>query len=322
MKLVTFERGAARHIGDYKAKTGLVLDLTEASGNDPAFATMMDLIDGGEAALTHAREMCADAGLQAKHAVPEDRIRLLAPLPVPRQIRDFSVFPGHIKQAPRGMRRLAALARGDKEAAAAAVGFDEVPEIYRSQPVYYLTNRFSVIGPDSVVAWPRYSRVMDFECEFAVVIGGAARDASVEDAGSHIFGYTIYNDFSARDTQMVEMQSMLGPAKGKSFDYGNAIGPWIVTVDEVADPHNLAMEARVNGEIWGRGSSADMLFTFEEMIAYVSRDETIHAGELFGSGTMGNGCGLELGRFLADGDVVELEIEGLGVLRNTIKVQR
>lgn len=321
MKLVTFEQQTTRRIGHVDTDTQTVFDLTRASGNDPAFATMLDLIDAGEAALGHAREMAADPALVARHSSPLAQLRLLAPLPVPRQMRDFSVFPGHIKQAPRGMRRLAAMAPGDEAAAAAAKPLDAVPDIYSAQPAYYLTNRFSVIGPDTVVAWPRYSRVMDFECEFGIVIARPGRDIAVGDAGSHIFGYTIYNDFSARDTQLAEMQTMLGPTKGKSFDYGNAIGPWIVTPDELADPYKLAMEARVNGEVWGRGSSADMLFTFEDMIAHVSRDETLHAGEFFGSGTMGNGCGLELDRFLTDGDVVELEVEGLGVLRNTVRAQ-
>jgi 2-keto-4-pentenoate hydratase/2-oxohepta-3-ene-1,7-dioic acid hydratase in catechol pathway len=112
------------------------------------------------------------------------------------------------------------------------------------------------------------------------------------------------------------MGGQLGPAKGKDFDTGNVFGPWIVTPEELGDPYALEMVARVNGEEWSRGNSAGMHHRFEDMIAFVSRSETLHPGEILGSGTVGSGCGLEQGRFLADGDVVELEVEGIGVLRN------
>ncbi len=133
-----------------------------------------------------------------------------------------------------------------------------------------------------------------------------------------IFGYTIFNDFSARDAQEIEMTCPFGPAKGKDFDRGSAMGPWIVTRDEVPDPAALTMIARVNGEEWSRGNSRTMVHGVEAMIAHVSRDETLHPGEIFGSGTVGGGCGLELDRWLSPGDVVELEVEGIGVLRNRV----
>ena len=139
-----------------------------------------------------------------------------------------------------------------------------------------------------------------------------------ERAREHIAGYTVFNDFSARDAQMREMAGRLGPAKGKDFDTGNAMGPFLVTTDEVPDPYALTMVARVNGEEWSRGRSGEMHHRFEDIIAHVSRDETLHPGEFIGSGTVGNGCGLELDRWIAPGDVVELEVEGLGVLRNRV----
>jgi 2-keto-4-pentenoate hydratase/2-oxohepta-3-ene-1,7-dioic acid hydratase in catechol pathway len=114
------------------------------------------------------------------------------------------------------------------------------------------------------------------------------------------------------------MQGRLGPTKGKDFDTGNALGPYLVTPDEIPDPYNLTLVARVNTEEWSRGNSGDMHFTFEEIIAYISQDETLYPGEFIGSGTVGNGCGLELDRWLKADDVVELEAEGLGVLRNRI----
>jgi len=121
---------------------------------------------------------------------------------------------------------------------------------------------------------------------------------------------------------MREMAAGLGPAKGKDFDGANALGPWLVTADEIADPYNLTMVARVNGEEWSRGNSGEMHHRFEDIIAHVSRDETLHPGEFLGSGTVGGGCGLELGRMLAHGDVVELAIDGLGVLQNRVVFQQ
>jgi len=153
--------------------------------------------------------------------------------------------------------------------------------------------------------------------EFGFFIGKGGRDIPNDQALEHIFGYSIFNDISARDTQAVEMLGGLGPAKGKDFDTGNIIGPCITTADEI-NPYNLTMIARVNGEEWSRGSSSTMHWKFEDLISYVSKSETLYPGEFFGSGTVGGGCGLELERYLAQGDVIELEVEGIGILRNRI----
>jgi 2-keto-4-pentenoate hydratase/2-oxohepta-3-ene-1,7-dioic acid hydratase in catechol pathway len=159
---------------------------------------------------------------------------------------------------------------------------------------------------------------MDFELEFGCYIGKAGCDIAKEKAREHIFGYTLFNDFSARDEQTKEMAGQLGPGKGKDFDGGNAMGPCLVTADELTDPYRLTMAVRVNGEEWGRGNSSDMHWTFEDCIAHASRAETVFPGEFFGSGTVGNGCGLEQLRFLQSGDTVELEVEGIGILRNRV----
>ena len=320
MKLATYRSHDELRVGAVIDEETRILDLARAAGadggNSDTFRTMLDLVDAGPAGLDAAASLVARYAEDAALTVPVDDIALQAPLPLPRQIRDFSVFPGHIRQAPVGMRKLQARMAGqpipDLQAA------DTVPEIYRSQPIYYLSNRFSVVGPDETVTWPGYSRFMDFELELAAVIGRTGKNVGAAEAAGHIFGYTIYNDFSARDAQLIEMQGFLGPAKGKSFDGGNVIGPWIITPDEIADPNNLVMLARVNGTLWSQGSTADMLHSFEDMIAFVSRDETIHTGEIFGSGTIGNGCGLEQDRYLEDGDLVELEVESIGVLRNRV----
>jgi 2-keto-4-pentenoate hydratase/2-oxohepta-3-ene-1,7-dioic acid hydratase in catechol pathway len=192
------------------------------------------------------------------------------------------------------------------------------PDVWFQQPIYYKANRFSFVGHEADVIWPRYSSWMDFELEIAAVIGKTGKDIAPDKAMEHIFGFTVFNDFSARDAQYLEMAGQLGPAKGKDFDTGNALGPWIVTADEIGDPHALAMEARVNGERWGGGNSRDMHHKWPAILAHISNSETLYAGEVIGSGTVGTGCGLELGRQLKHGDIVELEIEKIGVLRNRV----
>jgi 2-keto-4-pentenoate hydratase/2-oxohepta-3-ene-1,7-dioic acid hydratase in catechol pathway len=220
----------------------------------------------------------------------------------------------------RAARALQALrARGpDAFNAAMAEPLEELPAVYRQVPIYYITNRLTVVGTGAVVAWPRYSEVMDYELEVGIVTKRTRANILAREAASHIFGYTIFDDFSARDRQMIEMQGRLGPAKGKSFDGSNAMGPWIVTPDELGDPQTLEVEVRVNGETRSKGDTSEMLFSFEEILAYASLDETIRAGEFFGSGTVGNCCGLEIGRFLESGDTIELSVGRIGVLSNRV----
>ena len=192
------------------------------------------------------------------------------------------------------------------------------PKVWYERPVYYKGNPMSVVGHEAEVRWPSYTRRLDYELEFGIFVGKQGRNIGEAEAANHIAGYAIFNDFSARDIQGREMSAHLGPSKGKDFDTGNAIGPYLVTPDEVPDPYGLTMVARVNGEEWSRGSSHDMAWTFEQMLAFISKDETLHPGEFIASGAIGSGCGLELDRWLSPGDVVELEVEQLGVLRNRI----
>ena len=147
------------------------------------------------------------------------------------------------------------------------------PDVWFKQPIYYKANRFSCVGHDTDVIWPGYSQWMDYELELAAVIGKTGKDIQPERAMDHIFGFTVFNDFSARDAQYVEMAAQLGPAKGKDFDTGNALGPWIVTTDEIADPHTLKMDARVNGERWGGGNSGDMHHKWPAILAHISASE-------------------------------------------------
>lgn len=310
MKLATFDAGKGARLGALTAAGDELVDLT-ATGH-AALGSMQALIEAGEAGLSTAR-----AGLEAAAVTaPLAGVRLLAPLPCPPQIRDASTAPRHIANAPVGMRRLAAVLSGKADPGPAE---GHVPEIYKAQPIFYITNRFSVAGHGDRITWPAYSDYMDYELEVAVIIGKGGRDIAAGDAMDHVFGFTIFNDFSARDTQLREMQGMLGPAKGKSFDAGNVFGPWIVTADEIADYRKLRCVAKINGETVTDSRLGDMLHSFEEMIAFISNAETLHPGEIIGGGTVNDGCGLERFEFLADGDEVELTVEGIGTLSNIVE---
>jgi 2-keto-4-pentenoate hydratase/2-oxohepta-3-ene-1,7-dioic acid hydratase in catechol pathway len=306
MKLITYQQE------DTIEKSGALLDdLKTVVDLSDHFSSMLDLIDGQEAALGVAMKAVSEE----KKTVSIDRVKLLAPIPRPRQMRDCMLFEKHLKQAGEQVARSRFGIIGKL---LVSLGLPKIPKVWYDQPIYYKANRFSVIGPEQDVLWPSYSHLMDFECEMGIIIGKKGKDIQKEEAVDHIFGYLIFNDMSARDAQFREMGGRLGPAKGKDFDTGNILGPWLVTKDEIPDPYNLTMIARVNGEEWGRGNSGDMHHNFEELIAHVSKDETLYPGEFLGSGTVGNGCGLEHGRFLKPDDVIELEISKLGILRNKI----
>ena len=318
MKLVTYDAGdGTGRPGALLGEGDRVLDLARAT--DGAIASIQALIEGGEDALERAR--AAEAAASGDRVIDRAGLRLLAPVQPPIQMRDCLCFETHLKQAFRQARKLRASQADDPEAAEAEMerkGILAIPQTFYDQPIYYKANRFSVIGTDRDVVRPAYSRFMDYELEFGIYIGRTALDVAAADARAHIFGYTIFNDFTARDAQTAEMGGQLGPAKGKDFDTGNAMGPCLVTADEFGDPYDKTMIVRVNGEERGRGSTSTMHWSFEQVIEHISASETLHPGEFLGSGTVGDGCGLEHGRFLEDGDVVELEVEGIGILRNRL----
>lgn len=325
MRLVTYrdERGAMRPGALIEADSAIV-DLALAAqdaglGGWPAFTSILALVEAGDEALDEARRLVARA--PSASVIERAAVKLCAPIQPPPQMRDCSCFELHLKQSFAAARRarVAHLPNPEEALAQMSTRADErVIATFNRQPIYYKCNRFAVIGPDEDVIWPAYSRAMDFELEFACYIGRKAKDVPREKAREHIVGYTIFNDMSARDTQAVEMGGMLGPAKSKDFDTGNVMGPCLVTADELPDPYDLTMIARVNGKEWGRGSTHDMRWQFEDLIAHISRSETLYPGEVLGSGTVGNGCGLEQSRYLKPDDVIELEVEGIGTLRSRI----
>lgn len=320
MKFVSFER-AGRLAPGALLPGGDILDLQHAARATGTwrFDDMIDVIASGHDGREQIRAWLEEPPAASRVAAVEARLK--APLPRPNQIRDFANYELHVRQAIAAALQLRANTTADPAQTLAkyrATGLYDIPRIWYEQPLYFKGNRMSVIGPDEDVIWPRYAQLMDFELELAVVVGGPVRDLSAADALDAVFGYTIFNDFSARDTQSRETQFRLGPAKGKDFDTGNALGPWIVTPDEIPDPQALTMIARVNGEERVRTSSAGMQHSIAATLAHVSQSETLYPGDLFGLGTVGNGCGYESLTFLRDGDVVELEIECLGVLRNRL----
>lgn len=272
--------------------------------------SMRTLIAGGREVLDRAADHARTA-----EAIDLAEVELLAPLE-PASVRDFVAFEEHVE----GVRR----------SVDGAVG---VPDAWYDAPAFYFTNPHAILGPDAEVPFPAACVARDFELEVAAVIGVGGRSVPPEEAGAYVFGYTILNDWSARDLQGREMQVGLGPAKGK--DFATTLGPWIVTADEL-EPYrdedgflDLLCTVSVNGVEVGRDRLSNVGWTFETMIAYASRDSRVVAGDVLGSGTVGNGgCLAELwGRHgsqepkpLQPGDVVTLEVEGIGTLTNTVAV--
>jgi 2-keto-4-pentenoate hydratase/2-oxohepta-3-ene-1,7-dioic acid hydratase in catechol pathway len=326
MKLVSFRVrtavGAFVRVGALHGETIIDLNMAQARrladqqeaqpyrlANAMVPSTMLELLEGGPSAMTAARrafEHAVRLGRSAQGPEGEtlaypagfrDEVRIIAPLPNPPSLRDFIAFEAHI--AATSQKRGQAIP----------------PEWYKA-PVYYKGNHRTIIGPEEPLPWPLNTTKLDYELELACIIGRKGQDISEQEAPAYIAGYTIMNDFSARDIQFQEMACRLGPAKGK--DFATAIGPCLVTPDEIPDLTGLAMVARVNGAVWSEGRFGTIHWSFPQMIAHVSRGETLYPGDIFGSGTVGGGCGLEMDRYLNPGDVVELEIEPIGVLRTMI----
>lgn len=261
-----------------------------------------------EAATTaRAEDLAAHAGLAHDLAA----VRLRTPVPEPPTIRDFYAFEQHVKAA-RTKR-----------------GLDMIPEWYEA-PVFYYSNTSALYGAQEDIPYPQHSDQLDFELEMAAVIGREGREISADDAPAYIAGYLVMNDWSARDIWWrYEAKLSMGPAKAK--DFATSLGPWLVTPDELEDRRvgsgkderfDLAMTGRINGDQLTNANFKDITFTFPQMIERASQDVRLRPGDILGSGTCGTGCILELGterhRWLEPGDVVEMEIERLGLLRNTI----
>jgi fumarylacetoacetate (FAA) hydrolase len=296
MRLVTFQTP------DQATRAGVIRSERVISLPYP---TLLELLQD-PAGLTKATQTLEST--EEGHALSS--IVLLAPIPHPPTLRDFYAFEQHVKTA-RAKR-----------------GLDMICEWYEI-PTFYFSNTSEIYGPDKPIPYPIGSQELDIELEIACVIGRPGKDIPVTEAAEYIAGYTIMNDWSARDFQRLDMKLNLGPGKGK--DFATSLGPWLVTPDELAarrtgsqesERYAMTMLARVDGKEISRGNFKDIFYSFPQMIAYASRNASLLPGDVIGSGTVGTGCLLELGTeihpWLQRGELIELEIDGLGCLRNRI----
>jgi fumarylacetoacetate (FAA) hydrolase len=303
-------------LGSWAKRQGAALP--ETHDQQPLPPTMLELLQRGPEGMDAARsaldladkarpeDLRAEAGLA--HARSD--VQLRTPAPNPPTIRDFYAFEQHVKAA-RARRNLGM-----------------IPEWYQIA-VFYFSNTAALYGTDEPIPYPRASQELDFEMEMTCVIGREGMDIAAEEASDYIAGYMVMNDWSARDLQREEMKMNLGPAKGK--DFATSLGPYLVTPDELADRRigsgkderfDLAMRGWINSDQVTSANFKEIYFTFPQMIERASQSVRLRPGDILGSGTCGTGCILELGterhRWLLPSDVVSLEIERLGTLRNTI----
>jgi 2-keto-4-pentenoate hydratase/2-oxohepta-3-ene-1,7-dioic acid hydratase in catechol pathway len=285
VQLVTYCRP-----GDARERIGVQHDGKVVAIDGPP--TMLELLRLGDEGMALAAAAVEGTGGRE----PLDRVRLRAPLPRPNSMRDFMLVEEHVKNS-----------------------FGTVPAEWYDIPVHWKGNPDTVFGPEDEVPWPHYTDKLDFELEVAAVLGRPAYRVGVAEAAACIAGYTIFNDWSARDIQFREMAVGIGPAFGK--DFATSLGPCLTTADAI-DIGTVRLAARINGETWSEGDLGAMNFSFPEVISLLSQDQPLQPGDVLGGGTVGRGCGLELDRWIASGDVVELEVEGIGVLRNTVGAKK
>ena len=304
MKLLTYETDKGPRCGVLQA--GNIVDVTGLVGsNGHTIRDVRGLLELGDSPIERVRE-ALDKDTSASR-LPLSGTKLLSPIVQPPTVRDFIVFEEH----------------------ASSQGTREPNEVWYRMPVFYFSNPLCIYGPDAEIPFPSASSQFDYELEIGCVIGKEGRDVPAADAMDHIAGFTLFNDWSSRDLQVDEMAFGLGPAKGK--DTASSIGPWLVTTDEML-PYlkdgrlDLRCQVRVNGQNWLKdGSAKDAYFSFADMIERASKDSRIVPGDIIGSGTVGGGSireairkGYEGARFLEPGDVVEHEVEVIGVLRGTL----
>lgn len=304
MRLVTFAAAGSAEPRLGALAGDEVVDLAAMGKGEAALVDMVSLFEAGEEGQRLAKQLLSAAydakssgkplplsdGRPVMH--PLAQVRLLAPVPRPRRIRDYLTYEQH----------------------ASGVGA-QVPEAFSRMPICYQGNVESVIGPDDEIVWPAYTNQLDFELEIGFFIGQGGRNISVVEAPRHIAGVTLFNDVSARDIQFFEMSTTIGPSKGK--DFCNVLGPAVLTMDEVGE-YAIGLTASINGDVCTRATTENRRYSFAEVLAWASYCEDVHPGEFLAVGTVGGGCGAELDRWVQPGDVVELEASGIGVLRNRI----
>jgi len=323
MRLVTFlDRPPVKpekpRIGALVHADSAVVDLTTSLGSFPEYAGMLELIRAGRDALNRARDTVLSAAASGRGLISRESVDLLAPLTNPPLMRDWGMMTEHMMFFVREGARPSFAGEADPEAAlekAIAEGKIGLPENYFTVPRFYTCNPLNVMGHEAILEWPVFCEVLDYELEIGLVIGKTGKNVPEDKAGEYMFGLTLFNDFTARDVQAAEGT----PAgKSKDFDGSYSLGPCIATIDEFENIYDIKTRLRLNGEQQTESSTSTMRITFERLISYMSEGCTLHAGEIFGSGTFENGCGTEKGRLLQEGDFIELEADGIGTLRNEI----
>ena len=309
MKLITYDyRGVARvgvYVGD---KIAHIARLSGILGDPVNPATMVELIENwdelGPKVRAHVAEAEKNTGELAPVLMDPAEVSFMAPVPNPgRNVLCMGLnYTDHVNEGLKA-----------KDVKTTKVEYDA--------PMFFTKAPSTLIGHGEGIPRHNCSEKYDYEAEISVIIGKRGINIPADKVYDHIFGYCCGNDISARDTQAREMSAGLGPGKGKDFETGNIIGPCIVTGDAF-DPYNADMIVRINGEERSRGNSRDMHWKFEDCIAHTSQAETVYPGEFFCSGTVPWGCGLEHDLYLSDGDVVELEVTGIGVLKNRVVKQK
>jgi fumarylacetoacetate (FAA) hydrolase len=298
MQLVTYDRGDGPSAGVVVNEQ--VLDVATLLSERSGLRDVRALLELPNDPLTRLKSALSSAG-----GVPLTSVRLRAPILQPPTVRDFMVYEGH----------------------ASAGGTRKLSDAWYRLPIFYFSNPLCIFGPDDAVPCPSASEQLDYELEIAAVIGREGRNVAEADAFSYIAGFTIFNDWSCRDLQRDEMEARLGPAKGK--DSASSLGPWIITTDElqpfIRDGRlHLSCSLKVNGVKWMDSNVGLMYHTWGAMIERASRDSRIVPGDVIGSGTITGGSIGEAirngypARYLEPGDIVEIEVERIGILRNTI----
>lgn len=325
MKLFTYQTESGPRVGavlsDGRHGVDLTLAETARSGVSPViFSSMQSIIEAAEPGLEMVRKTLEFAELNAASVqlLTLESLSYLSPLPEPEKLLCFSVYEKHMKQS------IDALVTAKFGKAGLLLNkilkLIKVPASFYRRPTYYKGNTTSFIGHKNDVHWPSFPESkMDYELEMAVIIGKKGKDIRASSAMEYVWGYTIFNDFSARERLIEEvMKGKVGPLKSKDFHTGNALGPWVVTADEIKDPQNLWMKVSVNGAIKGQANTADMHYSISQLIEAASEGEYVIPGEVIATGAAGDGTGIESWSFLNPGDVIRLEIENLGSLENRI----
>jgi fumarylacetoacetate (FAA) hydrolase len=304
MKLLSYDSGAGPRAGVLVDAD--VVDATALLGAEYTLRDVRAVLEHADDAIERLRQAL---GRVAAPRVALARVKLCPPVLQPPTVRDHIAFEEH------------ATGQWTRESAGPRM------EVWTRLPIFYFSNPLRIVGPEDVVPFPAATRQLDYECELAAIVAREASNILEADADAYIAGFTIFNDWSCRDLQADESQFGLGPAKGK--DAATSLGPWVVTLDEMAPYYHdgtlhVQCTVRVNGVVWMDGNAWNMRHTFGAMLERAAQDSRIVAGDVIATGTIGGGSISEAvrkgypARFLQPGDVVEIEVEGIGVLRNTL----